>query len=202
MPTLNALPVRGFFVRPSSRTILRAPSPAARSCTIRSRMRCSRVASFCRPQLDGDGLLHLRLFVVLGVVETYAVPTNLKRRFEWLSAGDVHRYETLFNYFLQRERQLVTSAVAAELVSVQRVATDPDAGLQAYSRQVEVGGHQVSLNYDPRAVSVSVERTDLRRPWSRAPLAPSGSVEPDVSERLGLVIVVLVLFVLMIRSCS
>jgi len=89
------------------------------------------------------------------VVRDYSVPEPLKRRFEWLSQGDVFLYESLLNHCLQQDRGRVVEALTGELKTI--AGHVQNQSLQGYRRDLEVGKHKVTLCFQPAARSVTVE---------------------------------------------
>jgi hypothetical protein len=103
------------------------------------------------PDAVGDAVArHL-----VATVNSHTIPDALQRRFVWLADGDVQVMQQLLNHFLERDRQQVLSAITPMVAQVLQVARDSDF-VQKFTRELEIGGHKVTVFLDPRATEVTI----------------------------------------------
>lgn len=123
------------------------------------------------------------------------IPDNFRKRFSWLSGGDVTVYEQLQEHYVALSRLRAAQAIAAT-VAVVREHLDSQSSstiVQQFSRSVEVDGVTLTATLSQAATEA---RVSTIRPQTALP-AVSGN---RFSEALGWVMILLLLYCLS-QSC-
>jgi hypothetical protein len=92
---------------------------------------------------------------VTATVSGHSIPEALQNRFRWLADGDVRVMEQLLNHFLTRDREQAIMAVSAQVALLLPHARN-SAVLQAFRRELKIGGHTVHVFLDPRESAVRI----------------------------------------------
>jgi hypothetical protein len=97
------------------------------------------------------------------VVVNYKIPTNLERRFEWLSGGDVRVKQELLNHLLQMEKSLVVNGAREQLsVLLDHLRGEGSYHTHRLAHILKVGKHELEMLIDKTALSVTVEHRPVR----------------------------------------
>jgi len=88
-------------------------------------------------------------------INGHTIPDALQLRFRWLSHGDPQVMQELLNHFLIRDRQQAIATVGAQVALILQHARD-DSAVQAFRRELKVGGHTVHIFLDPLATDVKL----------------------------------------------
>lgn len=108
------------------------------------------------------------------VVINYKIPANLERRFEWLSAGDVHIKQDLLNHFRNCEKSLVLKGVSAQIpVMLEHIHSDYGRYTRRLAHVLKVGKHELEVMVNRKTSGVVLtdppwfgsRRVDLRWIW-------------------------------------
>ena len=93
---------------------------------------------------------------IVKVVTEYSIPDALKRRFHWLSGGDVKVSEKLLNYLLECEKAAIITGFEKQLpVILKHLRSDDNTHI---SQMLRVGKHELELSFKKRHVSISPDR--------------------------------------------
>ena len=112
---------------------------------------------------SADEVLQLATSHISEVVTRYKIPDSLEKRFNWLSAGDVHVKQAILNQLRESEIGLVTEGVRTQFPVLQRQATGADGQYtQRLAHIVTVGKHQLELLFDATALGVRLEEPGAR----------------------------------------
>jgi len=93
---------------------------------------------------------------LLDVVVNYDIPEPLQNRFNWLSGGDVNIKQQLLNYFLQKERELITHAMNHRLPVLLKHLNEHGQNIHKMNQQIEIGKHKVSLEFSSKASGIQL----------------------------------------------
>ena len=92
------------------------------------------------------------------MVASYVIPDAMERRFNWLTAGDIHAKQDLLNHFRGAERTLVLDAARLQVPVMLNHAFGPDHALiQRFAETFNVGKHELRLYADPQAFGIELE---------------------------------------------
>lgn len=132
------------------------------------------------------------------VFERYQVPTPLRKRFEWLSDGDVGAYHQLLDYFLNEERKLALQTAGQKLPVLTRHLRENPTLHQRYREVIEIGSHTVRIEMDAGYTGLST--TPPRR-------APSAAVTGRAHGRYaddpaGCLVVLALLAIVTLSTCT
>ncbi len=114
---------------------------------------------------------------VTATVNGHTISEALQCRFVWLADGDSQAMQQLLNHFLIRDREQAVTTVSAEVSLILQHAR-ASANLQAFRRELRVGGHMVHIFLDPLATDVKLN-----------PGPPKFKQRPDYSWVWGFLIV-------------
>jgi hypothetical protein len=84
------------------------------------------------------------------VIQSYQIPDNVRKRFDWLSSGDITVKEKLCNHFRQLEWQLVITKLNLELPLLQRQMRDYGAQTTSAYTKLQINRHSVEIWIDQR----------------------------------------------------
>jgi hypothetical protein len=122
-------------------------------------------------------------------VTGHTISEALQCRFLWLADGDSQAMQQLLNHFLMRDRKQAVTVVSAEVALILQHAR-ADTAVQAFRRELRVGGHTVHIFLDPLATDVKL-----------TPGPPKFRRRPDYSWIIALcIIAVIVALVFLWRS--
>lgn len=123
------------------------------------------------------------------VIQAHTISELITRRFDWLAAGDVKLRQELYNYFLQLDMELLTSALPQRLQIIIDQLNDAPNRTARITQRIEIGRHTLDLYFAPTYSGIS----------DHAPVP-----EPTFLQKNGciLFIVIVVLLVVFLRSCS
>lgn len=93
------------------------------------------------------------------VVVEYVIPDSIKSRFTWLARDDVELQEKLYNYFLQRNRDVVAEATDHRVPSLLVHLQPGQQSHQRITQTITVGNHQMTLIFDQWASGVTQPST-------------------------------------------
>jgi hypothetical protein len=93
---------------------------------------------------------------LLDVVVNYEIPEPLQNRFNWLSGGDVNIKQQLLNYFLQKERELITHAMNHRLPVLLKHLNEHGQNIHKMSQQIEIGKHKLSLEFNSKVSGIQL----------------------------------------------
>lgn len=79
------------------------------------------------------------------VVKAYKIPDKITNRFTWLAKNDVDLQQGLHNYFLQLNRELVTSATKDRIPQFLSQIQNNRNVNQRITQEIIVGGHKLKL---------------------------------------------------------
>ena len=114
------------------------------------------------------------------VVQNYAIPESIAKRFRWLAQDDVRLQQELHNYFLQLNREVLSVATGDRIPRL--LATVRAEGVvQRISQSIRIGNHQLDLVFVPAASGVSAEK-------------PKAGMAPNESGCLVIIIIFVILF--------
>jgi len=92
------------------------------------------------------------------VVVDYKIPENLERRFNWLSAGDVHVKQDLLNHLQQMEKSLVVEGARVQLPVMLNHLNAPDGqNTHRLAQILKIGKHELEILVDKRSSGVKLE---------------------------------------------
>nr|WP_306264919.1 hypothetical protein [Pararhizobium sp. IMCC3301] len=97
-------------------------------------------------------------------VSHYEVPDNVKRRFAWLTSGDVKVQTDMLNHFRQLSKELAASKVLAEIPVLQRQVLDHADTTGIAKSVLQVHKHEISIWIDPDINDVIQEDTRPNQP--------------------------------------
>ena len=93
-----------------------------------------------------------------GVVVSYNIPETLERRFEWLSAGDVHVKQDLLNHLRQMEKSLVVGGAREQLpVMLSHLRREEGHYTHRLAQVLKIGKHELEILMDKTASGVRLE---------------------------------------------
>ncbi len=138
------------------------------------------------PNIDAQEVGKLVEQHVTATVTGHTISDALQCRFIWLADGDAQAMQQLLNHFLMRDRQQAITTVRAEVALILQNARG-DSALQAFRRELRVGGHTVHIFLDPLATDVKL-----------TPGAPKFKVRLDYSWILALCIVAAVVALILL----
>lgn len=132
------------------------------------------------------------------VVLQYQVPDNLKRRFTWLSKGDVSLSERMLNHFRQQEKELVLEKLRSELPVLQRHMRESASFTKSMRQSLTIHKHTIDVWLDSSAGATIREGSLNPTFFSRSGSGSSGASGESWSNFgfvliLGVTILVLVL---------
>jgi hypothetical protein len=97
------------------------------------------------------------------VVTSYKIPSDLERRFEWLSAGDVDIKQKLLNHLRSMEKELLVSALGQQLpVLLDHLKSSSGQLTHRLAQVAKVGKHELEILLDRNATGVRLEETMTR----------------------------------------
>jgi hypothetical protein len=89
------------------------------------------------------------------VVVRYAIPDNLERRFNWLSAGDAHVKQNLLNHLRHMEKSLVVEGARAQLpVLLAHLQSEQGNHTHRLAQILQIGKHELELAVDKKMSGV------------------------------------------------
>ena len=92
------------------------------------------------------------------VVTEYSIPESLERRFEWLSAGDVHVKQKLLNHVRQMERALVIDATRSQIpILLKHLRGNEGQFTRRLAQVLEIGNHKLEVLVDVATTGVNLE---------------------------------------------
>ncbi len=132
------------------------------------------------------------------VVLQYKVPDNLKKRFSWLSKGDVTLSEKMLNHFRQQEKELVLEKLRSELPVLQRHMRESANFTKSMKQTLTIQKHTVEVWLDSNAGTTirkgSLEPSFFSRSSESGAGASKGSWDGfGIIVILGVIIFILVL---------
>jgi hypothetical protein len=86
----------------------------------------------------------------------YDIPEPLQNRFNWLSGGDVNIKQQLLNYFLQKERELITHAMNHRLPVLLKHLDEHGQNIHKMSQKIEIGKHNLSLEFNSKVSGIQL----------------------------------------------
>lgn len=96
------------------------------------------------------------------VVVNYKIPETLERRFDWLSAGDVHVKQDLLNHLRQMEKSLVVEGARAQLpVMLAHLSGADGRNTHRLAQVLKIGRHELELLIDKKASGVKLEEPSV-----------------------------------------
>jgi hypothetical protein len=120
------------------------------------------------------------------VVTDYSIPEEISRRFEWLAGQDVQLQQSLYNYFLQLHREVVTSAADERLPQfLARLRSLDDISGQL-RQTIEIGNHRLEIIFHQSASGVT----------EHEPVAPRRTSQNAIAGQSGTGCVVMLLIIL------
>lgn len=102
------------------------------------------------PEVDINSLAQSVASVLEEEVSNYSLPENLRRRFTWLSSGDIRVKEELLNYFREIEKKIALQKILLELPVLQRHFRDNPTVSRQAKTLIQVHKHEISLRIDPK----------------------------------------------------
>ena len=110
----------------------------------------------------------------------HRIPSDLERRFNWLSDGDVDVKQMLLNHVEQMEKRLIVEGARRQLpVMLKHMQADGGRNIQRLAQVLKIGNHEIEIKVEPdRARDLSSESQCRHRPQ-----ADKGPV-PGPPERL------------------
>ena len=92
------------------------------------------------------------------VVLDYNIPETLERRFEWLSAGDIHVKQRLLNYVRQMEKDLVTDGARKQIpIMLEHLRGSEGRYTHRLAQVFEIGKHKLEILVDEVTTGVKLE---------------------------------------------
>ena len=96
------------------------------------------------------------------VVVNYEIPESLERRFDWLSAGDVHVKQDLLNHLRQMEKTLVVEGARAQLpVMLAHLNSADGQHTHRLAQVLKIGKHELEILVDKRSSGVKLEEPSV-----------------------------------------
>jgi hypothetical protein len=93
---------------------------------------------------------------LLDVVVNYDIPEPLQNRFNWLCGGDVNIKQQLLNYFLHKERDLITYAMNHRLPVLLKHLNEYGQNIHKMNQQIEIGKHKLSLEFSSKVLGIQL----------------------------------------------
>ena len=87
---------------------------------------------------------------LMEVVKEYQIPEPLERRFQWLSAGDVNVQQQLLNYFLQREKDLITQGMKDRVPVLLGHLREHGSNTQKLEQNITIGKHSLDIHFNSK----------------------------------------------------
>jgi hypothetical protein len=96
------------------------------------------------------------------VVVNYEIPESLERRFDWLSAGDVHVKQDLLNHLRQMEKTLVVEGAKNQLpVMLAHLNSADGQHTHRLAQVLKIGKHELEILVDKRSSGVKLEEPSV-----------------------------------------
>lgn len=109
-----------------------------------------------------------------GVIVHYRIPDNLEKRFEWLSAGDVHVKQDLLGHLRQREKSLVIEGARMQLpVMLTHLRSEQGQNTHRLAQVLKVGRHELEVNLEKDFSGVALIDPPTRVTGSYIPASAS-----------------------------
>lgn len=93
---------------------------------------------------------------LLEVVQNYAIPDSIANRFSWLAQDDAKLQQDLHNYFLQLNRDFVTSAADDRLPRLLATMQGSES-VKHISQKIQIGNHLLDLIFNPAVSGITSE---------------------------------------------
>lgn len=133
----------------------------------------SKKTYYVSPNAEIDVIIDTVRSYLEQVVVEYKIPDEMKRRFDWLSQGDVEVKQELLNFLRKQERNLLTNTLKNQLDTLQSHLQETNGEVTHHIAQVlKVGKHEVTIVLDKR-----VEGITEKPPQSAPPYRPSASAK-------------------------
>lgn len=134
------------------------------------------------------------------VVLQYQVPDNLKRRFSWLSKGDVSLSERMLNHFRQQEKDLVLEKLRSELPVLQRHMRESASFTKSMKQTLTIHKHTIEVWLDSSAGATIREGSLNPSFFSRSGSGSSGASEGSWNNFGFFMILAVIILVLVLVS--
>ena len=96
------------------------------------------------------------------VVINYKIPESLERRFNWITAGDVHVKQDLLNHLRQMEKSLVVEGAKTQLpVMLAHLNSADGQHTHRLAQVLKVGKHELEILVDKRSSGVKLEEPSI-----------------------------------------
>ncbi len=102
------------------------------------------------PVADASAVIRTIQGKLAEVIQSYQIPDNVRKRFDWLSSGDITVKEKLCNHFRQLEWQLVITKLNLELPLLQRQMRDYGAQTTSAYTKLQINRHSAEIWIDQR----------------------------------------------------
>ena len=89
------------------------------------------------------------------MVQNYKIDDSIVIRFDWLADGDVELRQQLYNYFLQLEREVLTTGLEDRVPILLSQLNEARSGTQRIDQQIKIGNHEVRLHFAPSYRGIS-----------------------------------------------
>jgi hypothetical protein len=113
---------------------------------------------------DPDQIVSVVRDHAAATVQAYYIGDSLAKRFNWLSAGDVHVRQQLLNHLLDLETRLAEEGVRTELPVLMDHMRKHGSVTTHLQRTIQIGGHRIDLQFTGIASGLSLE--DPKPSWS------------------------------------
>ena len=96
------------------------------------------------------------------VVTNYKIPESLERRFNWLSAGDIHMKQELLNHILRMENTLAVEVIKSQLpVMLEHLNSTDGQHTHRLAQVLKVGKHELEILVDKHAQGLKLEEPSV-----------------------------------------
>lgn len=125
------------------------------------------------------------------VVSSFKIPSDMERRFSWISQGDVQIKQQILNHLREQEKLLVIVGVRQQAsVLLEKLRGDRDRQIFRMNHVFQIGKHELHVVFGHDQKGVSLE--------DYHPIAPSGTKSDGIGWIIGIVVIV-ILFLLLRR---
>ncbi len=125
-------------------------------------------------------------------IQTYQIPDQVRKRFEWLSSGDIRVKEELLNYFRKMEQDLVISKLHLELPLLQKQLQDYAEQTVSVRTKLEIHRNSVEIWIDHRLGDKYREGLPAKMPVA--------SPAPGAIWKIIVVIIIIATFVILTKQ--
>lgn len=85
---------------------------------------------------------------LIQTVKDWEVNSNLKKRFEWLSSGDVQIQEKLLNHFKNLEKLQIINGLKKKMPVLVNFINNNEKITGSLNETINIGNHQLRINFD------------------------------------------------------